>query len=90
MTNSTTHRIKGDFMDDGYIDDLAPRTLEIVIEGGKVYSAELLLGPPCGQSLAEQRANARLTIDVDGSFEGWGIGRTFAPDAGELARVGLT
>ncbi len=72
-----TITISGNWMEDGYLADLAPRRLEVAILNGRAYAVD-----DCGH------AECRLSIDRDGSVRGWGAGISFAPGEGEIERVG--
>lgn len=69
--------IRGDWMDDGFQCDLAPRSLDIeIMDNGTFRDADQLM-------------SALLTVQPDGTITGWGAGVSFSPDPGELKRVGL-
>jgi hypothetical protein len=75
----THHRLTGMWMDSGYQRERG--ALEVTLIGKTLYDREVfrLAGPD----------DARLTVESDGELRGWGAGTTFAPDEGELARIGL-
>lgn len=78
MTNYTTHRIRGDWMSDGYIDNLGGgRLLVIAVVDGRAHDVD-----DAGHVLDV------LTLHSDGEIRGWGAGVGFGPDAGELDRIG--
>lgn len=78
-----TKTIRGDWMDNGYLRTFGPRHLEILVIDGVAHDKD-------GYDLtpASHRHESRLTIDADDSLIGWGASTSFAPDAGELDRVG--
>jgi len=77
--------IDGDFMDSGFVRDLAPRTLALVIVDGKAYDASMYdKYEPCGRPLSD----ARLTLDVYGCLSAAGAAYEFLPDEGEIDRIG--
>lgn len=78
-------RLRGDWMRDGYIDDLSGRALEIIIVNGMSYDAELY-DAPCGRPSWPD--DCRLTLCTDGELRAWGKSTSFAPDSGEIDRIG--
>lgn len=75
----TYHTIRGDWFDDGYRDNLhRGRRLEIAVQDSTLYATD-----DCG------RPETRLTTRPDGTLAGWRANLIFAPDAGELARIGV-
>jgi hypothetical protein len=75
-----TYRLRGDWMRDGYIDNLnRRRELEIIVANGKAYDPELYGYPDDA---------GRITLTADDCLEAWGASVSFSPDAGELNRIG--
>jgi hypothetical protein len=70
--------ISGMWMQDGYQDQRG--RLAVEVEGEAIYDAELY------DTAMVPREEARLRIE-GGELVGWGKGRSFAPDAGELDRL---
>lgn len=76
-------RIKGDWMEDGYINNLGrPRRLEIVVIDGKGWVVNAY------GYLHDSGETTPVVLDADGAIP-LGAGWSFLPDAGELERVGL-
>jgi len=81
MTKHQTHRIAGDWMVNGYIDNLGrKRALSIAVVNGRAYDLDYSGQPDLREP--------PLTIDIDGAIEVGGGSVTFLPDAGEIDRVG--
>jgi hypothetical protein len=74
------HRLTGMWLDHGYQRERG--ALEVMILGSALYDREVfrLAGP--GEAL--------LTVESDGELRGWADGTRFAPDDGELSRIGIT
>lgn len=80
-----TKILRGDWMDNGYIRDTAPRKLRITIIDGKAYDADMI-DAPCGTP----REFARVEIDDYGYLTARGTAYDFLPDNGEIDRIGRT
>lgn len=76
----STIRIRGDWMHNGYIDNLnRQRRLEILVVAGKAYDPEMYGWPDDG---------GRMTLTADEEIQAWGNGVGFSPAPGELDRIG--
>jgi hypothetical protein len=81
MTNhpnrSLSARIRGDWMVNGYIDNLNRRRwIAVEVIGDRAYLAA-----------EEGDQTSPLRLNVDGSILAWGAGVAFSPDAGEMERL---
>lgn len=75
----TAHRITGDWMINGQIDNLGrQRRLDVEVIDGKLRLPNEY--PDYG---------APATVTQDGDLQAWGASVTFCPDGGELARIGV-
>ena len=87
MTNhpnrSQRRVLKGNWMDNGYICDLAPRELHITIVDGKAHDLHMYTFP-CGQPLSD----ARLTLDRWNYISAIGAVWEFHTSDSEIERVG--
>lgn len=78
---ATRHIVSGIWFQDGLQDGRG--RLSIVIDAGRIYDSGLYDSPMV------PREESRLKLSA-GEFTGWGAGRAFAPDAADVARLGLT
>ena len=79
-TDMRNYKVKGDWLVNGYIDNLnRPRTLEIVVVEGRAYDAGLYGGPD---------DDGRLALTAAGELKAWGSAVAFLPDGGEIERLG--
>lgn len=75
-----TYRLRGDWMRDGYIDNLGrTRALDVLVMDGCAYDPDLY-GLPDDEG--------RMILTADDEISAWGASITFSPDGGELDRVG--
>ena len=77
--------IRGDYLNDGYLADLVPRTLCVLVEDGKAWVAE---NPYDTNPIGKAHGDPPLRVTEDGDLE-ISYGTSFCPDPGELARCGL-
>lgn len=77
MTKPTIHRLKGDWFDEsGYLSDISPRYLDVIVEGGKVYDE------------FHGRPFMRLALSADaGTVTGWAAGYFMPDDIDAAARI---
>lgn len=82
MTHAIRKRIAGDWLVDGYIDNLGrQRCLELVIVGTKAYDADMYdFGFPLAECELVGHAH-------DDTITAWGASTRFSPDEGEIERV---
>lgn len=72
------YRLTGTWMEDGCVHYALARYCDVQKVGDTLYQVD---------DHGERRC--RLSVDRSGNLCGWGPGVEFAPDAGELARIGL-
>jgi DNA-binding XRE family transcriptional regulator len=78
QSNLTVRKLSGDWMRDGYIDNLGrPSQFDVVVKDGRLYGVD-------HDGYVDEEP---LTIRDDGEIEIGGAW-TFSPDDGELARIG--
>jgi hypothetical protein len=78
----TKHRIRGDWLINDYIDNQGRhRYLKIVVIDGIAYddTSDFPMISP---------SDMRLKLDADDCLAAWGAGVAFAPDPGEIDRIG--
>ncbi|MEW6124975.1 MAG: hypothetical protein AB1698_20400 [Pseudomonadota bacterium] len=83
MTQAKTFRISGDWMTDGYVSGRG--RLEIMVLDGKAYDPVVYDVSPAGYE-----HEALISIEADDTLRAWGASTSFAPDNGEIDRVGRT
>lgn len=74
----TVYTLKGDWREDGYLSNARVRDIQIEVEHGAVYELD-----DYGHRLLRMRVRPDGVLVHGGNI-------TFAPDAGELSRAGIT